>query len=82
MVEKMSYLDRWFRSIFAALHSEGDSKSDCWSRGRKFDSHPRQITVLEIDHEIIATIILPCRWFKKGSCKFLGKVCAQVLVNR
>ena len=27
-------------------------------------------------HEIIATVI-PFRWFKKGSCQFLAKECAQ-----
>ena len=24
----------------------------------------------------------PFRWFKKGSCQFLAKGCAQILINR
>ena len=33
--------------------------------------------VVKIDHEIIATVILPFPWFKKSSCQFLAKECAQ-----
>ena len=32
---------------------------------------------VEIDHEILSTVILFLRWFKKGSCQFLAKECAQ-----
>ena len=34
------------------------------------------------DHEIIATVILPFRWLKKGSYQLLVKVCAQVQLNK
>ena len=38
----------------------------------------RQHSFVGIDHEIFSTVILsPFRWFKKGSCQFLAKECAQ-----
>ena len=42
------------------------------------------ITFVEIDHEIISTIILlpSADSFKKGCCQLQAKVCAQLLVNR
>ena len=52
-------------------------KSDCRSRGRKFD--PTQShTFVEIDHEIISTVILltSAESFKKGCCQLQAKVCA------
>ena len=46
-------------------------KSDCRSRGREFD-----LDFVEIDHEIISTVLLPSvESFKKG-CQFQAKVCA------
>ena len=53
--------------------------SDCRSRGREFDpgwSH----TFVEIDHEIISTVILlpSADSFKKGCCQLQAKVCAQI----
>ena len=53
--------------------------SDCNSRGREFDpagSH----TFVEIDHEIISTVILlpSADSFKKGCCQLQAKVCAQI----
>ena len=56
--------------------------SDCRTRGRDFDpswSH----TFLEIDHEIISTVILlpSAVSFKKSCCQLQAKVCAKVLVN-
>ena len=40
-------------------------------------------TFVEIDHEIISTIILlpSAESFKKGCCQLQAKVCAQLLVN-
>ena len=36
------------------------------------------LSVVEIDREIFSTVILSLpRWFKKGSCQFLTKECAQ-----
>ena len=52
---------------------------DCRSRDREFDpawSH----TFVEIDHEIISTVILlpSADSFKKGCCQLQAKVCAQI----
>ena len=33
-----------------------------------------------VDHEISSVVILPFYSFKRGSCQFLAKVCAQALV--
>ena len=50
-------------------------ESDCRSRGREFDPGP----VVEIDHEIISTVILlpSAESFKKGCCQLQAKVCAR-----
>ena len=39
----------------------------------------RSYTLVEIDHEIISTVILlpSTESFKKGCCQLLAKVCAQ-----
>ena len=52
-------------------------ESDCRSRGREFDS-ARSHTFVEIDHEIISTVILlpSAESFKKG-CQLQAKVCAR-----
>ena len=53
--------------------------SDCRSRGRS--SIPaRSHTFVEIDHEIISTVILlpSADSFKKGCCQLQAKVCAQI----
>ena len=44
----------------------------------------RSHTFVEIDHEIISTVILllSADSFKKGCCQLQAKVCAQLLVNR
>ena len=52
--------------------------SDCKSRSASLilaQSH----TLVEIDHEIISTVILlsSTESFKKGCCQLQGKVCAQ-----
>ena len=41
-------------------------------------------TFVEIDHEIISTVILlpSADSFKKGCCQLQAKVCARLLVNR
>ena len=53
--------------------------SDCKSRGREFDPG-RSHTFVEIDHEIISTVILlpSADSFKKGCCQLQAKVCAQI----
>ena len=44
----------------------------------------RSHTFMEIDHEIISTVILlpSADLFKKGFCQLQARVCAQLLVNR
>ena len=51
--------------------------SDCRSRGREFDPGPVH-TFVEIDHEIISTVILlsSAESFKKGYFQLQAKVCA------
>ena len=39
------------------------------------------ILFVEIDQEIFSTVILPLPLIQEGSCQFLAKECAQVLVN-
>ena len=53
-------------------------ESDCRSRGREFDPG-RSHTFVEIDHEIISTVILlpSAESFKKGCCQLQAKVCAR-----
>ena len=53
-------------------------KSDCRSRGHEFDPG-RSHTFVEIDHEIIFTVILhpSAESFKKGCCQLQTNVCAQ-----
>ena len=53
--------------------------SDCRSRGCKFIP-ARYHTFVEIDHEIISTVILlpSADLFKKGCCQLQAKVCAQI----
>ena len=52
--------------------------SDCKSRGREFDP-VRSHTFLEIDHEMISTVILlpSADSFKKGCCQLQAKVCSR-----
>ena len=49
--------------------------------GTKFESQLCNITFAEIDHEIIATVTLLFRWFKKASYHLLAKVYTQELFN-
>ena len=64
--------------------------SGCRSRGREFDPGPvpyfrgdfpvRSHTFLEIDHEMISTVILlpSADSFKKDCCQLQAKVCARI----
>ena len=47
------------------------STSNCRS---KFESQLGHITFVEIDNEIISTVILPCPLIQEGSCQELVKV--------
>ena len=53
--------------------------SDCRSRGREFNPG-RSHTFVEIDHEIISSVILlpSVAVFKKGCCQLQVKVCARI----
>ena len=44
----------------------------------------RSHTFVEIDHEMISTVILlpSADSFKKGCCQLQAKLCARILVNR
>ena len=58
----------------AASVAQLDAPSDWRPGGRRFNPHRgRQHSFVEIDREIFSTVILPFRWFKKGSCQFLAK---------
>ena len=55
------------------LVSGNGCESDCRSRRCKLD-----LALVEIDHEIISTVILlPSAEFKKGCCQLHAKVCAR-----
>ena len=49
------------------------SISDCRSRGRKFKSKLGHITVMESDHEIISTVILPFAHIQEGQLIVTGE---------
>ena len=55
-------------SIAHPEHSPGElkSESDCKSRGCKFESQLCNFTLVEIDHEIISTVILPLPLIQEG----------------
>ena len=62
------------------LHRVGNRcLSDYRSRGREVDPGSPSHTFVEIDHEIISTVILlpSAESFKKGCCQLQAKVCAR-----
>ena len=69
------------KNIHCIIHNTVCSMSDCGSRGYKFESQLGHITFMEINHEIISTIMLPFHWFKKDGYQFLDKACAQVMLR-
>ena len=54
--------------------------SDCNYRGREFDPGPVPYRFVEIDYEIISTVILlpSADSFKKGCYQLQAKVCARI----
>ena len=52
---------------------------NCASLSCKFDFQLGHLTFVEIDHEVLSTVILPLPGIQVGSCQLLGKVC--VIVN-
>ena len=54
--------------------------SDCADPGVASSIPARSHTFVEIDHEIISTVILlpSADSFKKGCCQLQAKVCAQI----
>ena len=53
-------------SVYIIFCSAVCSKSDCRSRSREFDPPPQSHTFIEIDHEIICTVILLILLIHKG----------------
>ena len=72
-------LKAWRLAVMASSTSLFQCVSDCRSRGREFES-ARSHTFVEIDHEIISTVILlpSADSFKKGCCQLQAKVSAQI----
>ena len=57
-----------------------DAPSDWRPGGRGFNPRRgRQHSSMEIDQKYFLRSFSPFRWFKKGSCQFLVKECAQYL---
>ena len=71
-----AYLSENFRlhSLSAGLHSSVASVSDCKSRGGglKFESQLGHTIFVEIDHEIIVTVILSLL-IQEGQLSFTGE---------
>ena len=66
------------RAAYAVGNVSGNRcESACISRGCEFDPGP--VPFVEIDHEIISTVILlpSAESFKKGCCQLQAKVCAR-----
>ena len=55
--------------------------SDRRSRGRKFESQLCHTTFVEIDHEMISSVILPLPLILERQLSITGEICVQVLVN-
>ena len=65
-------------SICTASVAQLDAPSDWRPGGRGFNPRRgRQHSFVEIDREIFSRSFSPFRWYKKGSCQFLAKECAQ-----
>ena len=60
-------------AVYVGLHSAIDMASDYRSRGRKFESRLDHITVVEIDHEIISTVILSLPLIQEGQLSVIGE---------
>ena len=60
------------------LHRTVGSSSDCISKDRKFESKLDYITFVEIDHDIISTVILPLPLFQDGQLSVTSERCTQV----
>ena len=70
--------DTWPHSAVGNM-SGNRCESDCRSRGREFDPGAVPYTFVEIDYEIISTVILlpSTESFKKDCCQLQAKVCSQ-----
>ena len=71
---------KWLEHFTAVKASVAqlDAPSDWRPGGRGFNPRRgRQHSSLEIDREYFLRSFSPFRWFKKGSCQFLAKECAQ-----
>ena len=71
-----SFIEHYSYPCYPASVAQLDASSDWRPGGRRFNPHRgRQHSYVEIDHEMRS--FSPFRWFKKGSCQFLAKECAQ-----
>ena len=76
-----------FRCIFFSWRFKGMQSASCLATDASLTADPgaassipaRSHTFVEIDHEIISTVILlpSAESFKKGCCQLQAKVCAQ-----
>ena len=85
-------MDKHCITIFTTYHSVdfahyeisrtkiGKSDIKCLAQGHKSSIPARSHTFVEIDHEIISTVILfpSADSFKKGCCQLQAKVCALI----
>ena len=62
-----------------AVGNVSGNRCESESRGREIESQPGPVLFLEIDHEIISTVILlpSAESFKKGCCQLQVKVCER-----
>ena len=60
-----------------SLYNAVASASDCRSRGCRFESQLGHITLERLIMKTFLWSFSPFRWFKKGSCQLLVKVCTS-----
>ena len=70
------HLDLWSSTNFSKINFSADP-------GVASSIPARSHTFVEVDHEMISTVILlpSAESFKKGCCQLQAKVCARLLVN-
>ena len=70
-------INRWSVSFMPASVAQLDARPTGDRRSRVRPPSRPAHSFVEIDHEIISTVILTLHWFKKGSYQFLAKERAQ-----
>ena len=67
------------KKSFAGLHSTVGSATDCRSRGCKLESLLGHISYVEVDHEIVSTVVLPFILIQEGHLSVSGKsMCTSI----